>query len=89
VLNSIAIYANKRFLILLLPLPSGKDLVSTSEGEKAAEALQKTSCKAKDLHVTHNLLLSVKADGVGEQIQQFESKLAAMKERITQGPQFC
>jgi len=44
--------------------------VSTSEGEKAAAALQKTSCKAKDLQVTLKLLLSVKADGVEEQIQQ-------------------
>jgi len=85
-LNSITVYANKRFLILLLPLPlsdsSGKDSLSTSEGEKAAAALQKSSHKAKDLQVTLNLLLSVKADGVEEQIQQFESKLASMKERL-------
>jgi len=41
--------------------------VSTSEGEeKAAAALQKSSCKGKDLQVTLNLLLSVKADGVEE-----------------------
>jgi len=54
-----------------LPLSNsfGKDSVSTSEGEKAAAALQKTSYKAKDFQVTLNLLLSVKADGVGEQIQ--------------------
>jgi len=52
---------------LPLSTSSGKDSVSTSEGEKAAAALQKTSCKAKDLQVTLNLLLSVKADGVGEQ----------------------
>jgi len=58
--------------------------VSTSEGEKAAAALQKTSCKANDLQHTLNLLLSVKADGVGEQIQRLESKLDAMKERTTQ-----
>jgi len=43
--------------------------VSTSEGEKAAAVLQKTSHKAKDLQITLNLLLSVKADGVKEQIQ--------------------
>jgi len=69
-----------------LPLSdsSGKDSVSTSEGKKAAAALQKTSCKAKDLQVTLKLLLSVKADGVEEQIQQLESKLAMMKKRITQ-----
>jgi len=85
VLNSIAIYANKRLLILLLPLllsaSSGKDSVSTSEGEKAAAALQKSSCKAKDLQVTLKLLLS---DGVEEQLQRLESKLAEMKKRITQ-----
>ena len=69
---------------LSLSASSGKDSVSTSEGEKAAAALQKTSCKAKDLQATLNLLLSVKADGVGEQIQRLESKLAAMKERISQ-----
>jgi len=55
------------------PLPlsasSGKDSISTSEGEKAVSALQKTSRKAKDLQVTLKLLLSVKADGVEEQIQ--------------------
>jgi len=45
---------------------------------------ERTSCKAKDLQVTLKLLLSVKADGVEEQIQQFESKLATMKKRITQ-----
>jgi len=58
--------------------------MSTSEGEKAAAALQKSSHKAKDLQVTLKLLLSVKADGGEEQIQQFESKLATMKKRITQ-----
>jgi len=65
-----------------LPLSSssGKDSVSTSEGEKAAAALQD---KDKDLQVTLKLLLSVKADGMEEKIQQLESKLAAMKERIT------
>jgi len=87
-LNSITVYANKRFLILLLPLPlsasSGKDSVSTPEGEKAAAALQKMSCKAKDLQVTLKLLLSVNADGVEEQIQRLEYKLATMKKRITQ-----
>jgi len=51
-----------------LSASSGKDSVSTSEGEKAAAALQKSSCKAKDLQVTLKLLLSVKADGVEEQI---------------------
>jgi len=61
-------------LLLLLPLSasSGKDpvySVSTSEGEKATAALQKTSCKLKDLQVTLNLLLSVKADGMEGQIQ--------------------
>jgi len=70
------------------PLPlsasSGKDSMSTSEGEKAVAALQKTSHKAKDLQVPLNLLLSVKADGVEEQIQRLESKLATMKKRITQ-----
>jgi len=108
VLNSIALYTNKRFLILLLPAIeraqqyrplhqqevlnfaaplsalSGKDSVSTSEGEKTAAALQKTSRKAKDLQVTLNLLLSVKAVGMEEQIQRLESKLATMKKRITQ-----
>jgi len=69
---------------LPLTASSGKDSVSTFEGEKAASALQKTSCKAKDLQVTLDLLLSVKADGVEEQIQRLESKLADMKERITQ-----
>jgi len=49
---------------LPLSASSGKASVSTSEGEKAAAALQKTSCKAKDLQVTLNLLLSVKADGM-------------------------
>jgi len=63
---------------------SGKGSVSTSEGEKSAAALQKTSCKAKDLQVALNLLLSVKADGLEEQIQRLESKLATMKKRITQ-----
>jgi len=58
--------------------------MSTSEGEKAVAALQKTSHKAKDLQVTLNLLLSVKADGVEEQIQWLESKLATMKKKITQ-----
>jgi len=42
------------------------------------------SSKAKDLQVTLNLLFSVKGDGMEEQTQQLESKLAAMKERITQ-----
>jgi len=69
---------------LLLSASSGKDSVSTSEGEKAAAALQKSFCKAKNLQVTLKLLLSVKADGVEEQIQQLESKLAMMKKRITQ-----
>jgi len=48
---------------LPLSASSGKDSVSTSEGEKAAAALQKTSCKAKDLQLTLNLLLSVKSEG--------------------------
>jgi len=51
---------------LPLSASSGKDSVSTSEGEKAAADLQKSSLKAKDLQVTLNLLLSVKADGVEE-----------------------
>jgi len=56
----------------------------TSSIEKAVAALQKTSLKAKDLQVTLNLLLSAKADGVQEQIQRLEYKLATMKKRITQ-----
>jgi len=52
-----------------LSASSGKDSVSTSEGEKAAAALQKSSLKAKDLQVTLKLLLSVKADGMEEQVQ--------------------
>jgi len=88
-LNSIAVYANKRFLILLLPLlspfqlPLGRTPCQHLRVRKLLAALQKTSCKAKDLQVTLNLLLSVKADGVEEQIQRLESKLATMK-KITQ-----
>jgi len=88
VLNSIAIYANKRFLILLLPLsplqlPLGRTLCQHLRVRKLLQ-LFKRPPKAKDLQVTLKLLLSVKADGVEEQIQQLESKLATMKKRITQ-----
>jgi len=40
--------------------------------------------QGKDLQAILNLHLSVNADGMEEQIQRLESKLAAMKERITQ-----
>jgi len=59
--------------------------VSTSEGEKAAAALQKTSCKAKDLQVTLNLLLSVKMEKVVMELEVKNDKLKHIPEanRIT------
>jgi len=55
-------------------------LISDSSCESiAAQAIIKCN-----IQVTLTLLLSVKADGMGEQIQWLESKLANMKEKITQ-----